>query len=270
MKLVFEAAYDLADFGDPIGIGIEETGGPNKAFEVILTSGLYFLSVDGATLTAGDFPDLVSDIDSLLSTIEAALNANTGGGSYSVTFDDETERVRFTHDGGGGITSFSIGPTALGADRFVGLTGMLSGSLSHECQRTPDFVIASSVGFWSDWESYEGGDDIAYDVEAHDGTPGGAAKEGAATYVDFTVPLEPAARVGNFPHLVSPAQPWTWRDFWRHCRNVEPFAMRDDAGLTLAMLLRAEGARFRPRKRGDNYIAHWDLPFRARELARTP
>lgn len=262
MRLVFESSYDIADVGG-LELWIVEEGG--ASFAVALDSGLFLPVTDGASLLHGDFPDIIAPYESLAGRLTQELNAGSGGAVWSVTFDDATERFKFARSSAGGVTSVAIVPNVGGG--LLGLTGPINGALSYEGQRAPDFVIASSVGFWTDYEAYEGGRDIAYDIEAHDGSPGGAAKDGAATYVDFTVPLEPVARVGNFPRLVDASAPWTWRDFWRHSRNVNPFVMRDDAGSKQALLLRADGAAFRPRRRGDNYIGHWDLAFQTRELA---
>ena len=264
MSLVFEAGIDLAEQG-PLELSIVETGG--QTFAIDLDEGLYFLTTDGATLTDGDYyEDIVADYDSLLAAIKTALDAG-GDATYTVTYDDETERVTIAASGGG-VSAVSITPTAGGG--LIGLTGAMSGALSHTCQRAPDYAIAGASGFWgSEWTGeYEGGDDVAYDVEAHDGTPGGAAKEDAPIYLDFDLPLEPVARVGNMPREIASSAPWTWRHFWKHCRNVNPFVMRDDAGTKYALMLRAEGARFRPRALGQGYVARWDLDFRTRVIAR--
>lgn len=268
MKLTFEAGYDIADLGG-LELAIVETlgGGPGtNPFSVTVPSGNWFLVQDGSS-AAGDFADTVTGFGSLIDEVLAQLQAGTAGGSWTVALDEAIERVTFVHDGGGGVSSVSITPTTNGG--LLGLTGALSGALAHQGQRAPDYWIQSDAGFWGpDWTGeYEGGDEVAYDVEAHDGRPGGAAKDGAAIYLDFTVPTEPVAKVGNYPRVVSATAPWTWRDFWRHCRNVEPFCMRDDDE-AYYLLMRAEGARFKPIARGEGYIGHWDLKFLTRVLGR--
>lgn len=265
MALVFEAAFDLAEVG-ALELAVVETGG--STFNVDLDTGEFFLTVDGSALVDGDyFEDIVSPIGSLLAALKTALEAG-GAAAYAVTYDDETERVTIAASGGG-VTAVSITPSGAAAT-LIGLTSALSGALSHTCQIAPSYTIAAASGHegpgWTG--EYEGGDDVAYDVEAHDGRPGGAAKEDAPTYLDFDLPLEPVERVGNMRGHVDPSAPWTWAHFWKHCRNVNPFCIRNETGLTYALMLRAEGARFRPRALGQGYVARWDLDFQTRVLAR--
>lgn len=268
MRLIFEAGFNLDDVGE-LKLAVVETGG--ASFSVTIATGQFFLTVDGATLTDGTFedgyhPDLVTPYRSLLAALKTALDAG-GAATYTLAFNDATERVTIAA-AGGGVSAVSITPTTRGG--LIGLTGAVSGGLVHTGQRAPDYVIAAASGFWGEtWTGeYEGGEDIAFDVVSHTGRPGGAAKDGAPLHLDFDVPLEPVARVGNMPAAVSSSAPWTWRKFWRHCRNVEPFAMRDDTGLTYGLLLRAEGAAFAPRRLGQGYVERWDLDFRTRVLAR--
>lgn len=265
MKLIFEASFDIADLGG-LELSVVETGG--ASFSVDVPADLWFPITPGSTITEGDFTDIVDTHGSLLEEIVSQLNAGTGGGGLWVgTYSDVTERFVFALLVPGTVTAVSITPIAGGG--LIGLTGAVSSAVPYACtgQRAPDYVIVAASGFWSQNDGqYEGGDDVAYDVEGHDGTPGGAAKEGAPAYLDLDVPSEPVERVGNFPHLIEATAPWTWRDFWKHCRNTEPFIMRDDTGLSIAMLLRAAGAKFKPRRLGDNYIARWDLPFLTRVL----
>lgn len=275
MKLEFQASFDVGDLGG-LELSVVEAGG--ASFSVIVSSGEWFLYEDGAT-ASGDFADLIADIAPLLTEIETQLNAGTGGATatYEVSWDATSKRVFFFVDGAPGFTGVTITPVTNGG--LVGLTGALAlagsaGVFSAEAHRVPDYWIDSDVGFWGpDWTGeYEGGDDFAYDVEGHDGTPGGASKsdgeeDTSPTYLDFDVPLEPVEKVGNYPRLIEASAPWTWRDFWRHCRNVQAFTMRDDDEVYY-LLMRAENTKFRPRRLGKGYIAHWDLDFKTRVLAR--
>lgn len=262
--LTFEAGYEIGDLGG-LQLDVVESGG--ASFSVTISAGLYFLTVDAAA-AAGDHADLVQSYASLLEEIQTQLQAGTATGAnvWTVEFDTTAERVVFTLDPAIAITEVSITPVTGGG--LVGLTGAVSGALSHPGQRVPDYWIASEVGFWSEWSGeYEAGDDGAWDVEAHDGAPGGVSKEGFATYLDMSIASEPVAKVGNYPRLVESSAPWTWRSLWSHCRNVEPFAMTDDDE-TYLLLMRAEGSKFEPRKQGSNYIARWDLGFQTRVLGR--
>lgn len=268
MKLIFEAAFDMGDLAGGLEIAVVETGG--ASFSVDVPSGEFFPVTDGATLTDLYAAD-VSLIGSLLDEIVSQLNAGTGGGGvWAGAFDDTTERFTFALLVPGTVTAVSFTPITNGG--LVGLTGAISSAIPFAAtgQRAPDYVIAAAMGFWSETSGeYEGGDDVAYDSEAHDGTPGGAAKDDAPVYLDFEVPSEPVERTGNIPHLVDALTPWTWKSLWTHCRNVTPFIMRDDTGLALGLLHRAEGARFQPRALGDNYIARWDIRFQTRVIARS-
>lgn len=261
MRMDFQAGIELSD--TPLVLGIVETGG--ASFTVTLNSGRCFLSVTAASAT-GDYAALVTPYaPPLLARLTTACNAGTGSGSYAWTFDPDTQRVTVVHTGGS-VTAVQITPTTGGG--LIGMTGVVSASKSHTMQRTPDYWIGSAVGYYgSDWSGeYEGGEG-GVDVEAHDGTPSGIAVDGLPTYLDFSVPLEPVAVVGNHPALVSASQPWTWRDLFRYVRNEIPIAVVFDTE-TLFVRLRAEGSRFRPRALGGGYLGHWDIPLQTRVLGR--
>ena len=259
MALYVEAGFDLADLGGYV-LDVVETGG--NTFTVTLASGTYFLRTDGAT-AAGDYASKVTGYDDLLGAIEAALDAGTGGGGYSVSFSTSTNRVTITHDGGGGVTAVQLTATTNGG--LIGQTATKSSALTHEMDVTPDYWIDCDFGWWADWDEYENDEDVAWDEEAWDGTPTGGSRSGVATFVDLTVPLELEEAV--YTHKATSSAPWTWRDLFRHVRNLLPICL-DDGTTKHFLRLRARGSAFKPRELAGNYRGHFDIPLRTRLLGR--
>ena len=260
MTLQLEAGFDLADLGADYELDVVETGG--NTFTATVSGSKHFLTVTGATAT-GDFRDLVTSYTPFLTALQTALNAGTGGGAYTVSFDTSTERVTIAHNGVGGVSAVSLTPTTLG--RLVGHTTVLSGALSHELDRVPDYCLKSSHGFWTDYDEREVADGIAFDVEGHTGWPYSMAKDGVATLLDLTFPLEPRAKVYTARSAAS--QPWTWQELFRYARSVHPLAITDDDLIHFCRLT-AKGAAFAPQHFTANYEAYFDIPLRMRLLGR--
>lgn len=260
MALYVEAAFDLADLGD-YELDVVETGGGDATFTATVADDRYFLRTDGAA-AIGDLADEVADIDDFLGALETQLNAGTGGGAYTVSFSTTTERVTVAHNGGGGVTAVSLTPTSNGG--IIGQTAMKSGALSHAMDRTPDYWIASDIGYWSDYDEREA-DEIGATVRAHSGRPHGLAFEGVAELLDLLVPLEPRAKV--YTHLASSSDPWTWRDLHRHARNVLPLCIDDDDFLHFVVLTE-QGASFKPIRVSRDYVGHYDIRLRTQLLGR--
>lgn len=268
MTMRVEAAFDLAEISGGFSIAnVVETGG--NTFAVSMTTGRHFLSYTGATAT-GDHAPEVAPYTSFLAALDALMEA--GGdpaGSYTWSLT-AAGRVRMVHDGGGSVTAVALNLNAF-AKELLGFTVNPSGGLDYTGDRDPKFCLNTDVGFWTERHEAEGGGDIAKDAIGHDGTPGGIAKEGGEDHDDYVVPLEQRGRVYT-RHVAScsPAALWTWQHFFAHVRNVRPFVMATDEPEVVYELLRAEGAKFSPQPIAGNrnYTGHYDIPIRARVLAR--
>lgn len=258
MTLVIEAGFDLVDL-DGYALAVVETGG--NSFNAIMTSGQYFLRSNPVSAT-GDHAALVTSYLSFTTELQALLNAGgAGASSYTVTMDTTTERVTIEHDGTASVTAVSLTPTTNGG--IIGQTGALSGALSHEMQRTPDYWIKGDVGFWSDYHEHEDDSDAAFTHRTHDGRPYGIAKSGVATFLDLTVPLEPRASV--YTAYASSSDPWTWQALFRHARNVFVIAIDDG---TLIHFTKLRSPVFNPLRRATDYVGHFDIRLETDLLAR--
>lgn len=255
--LQIDAGFDLSDLGGLV-LDVVESGG--ATFTTTISSGSYFTRID-AGAAAGDFASLVAPFGSLLDDIETDFNAQ-GSGTWTVSYVPADRVVRFTCSGGG-VSAVSITPTTNGG--LVGLTGAVSAALTHDGQRTPDYVIDGEIGYWAAWDEREIETDALVDVVAHDGTPHGLAPEGLETHIDLVVPMEPRAKV--FTRAAASSAPWTWRDLFRHARNVFPLAIDDGTEVHLVRL-RREGAAFKPRKIAGDYVGHYDIALATRLLGR--
>lgn len=258
--LQIEAGFDLADFPD-VTFDVVETGG--NTFTTTMSTGAYFLRTDASAVT-GDFASKVTSYGSFIQAVEDDWNSQgAAGGTYTLSFNATTELVSISHDGGGSVTAVSITPTSGGG--LLGLSSVKSGALSYNGDRTPDYYIGGTIGYWASWREYEREPDALVDVVAHDGTPHGLAPAGIETWVDFDVPMEPRAMI--YTRAAASASPWVWQDLFRHARNTEPLAVYDGEE-THFLRLRKEGAAFRPQPVTRDYVGHYDVPIRARLLGR--
>ena len=258
MTLFIEAGYELSDLGTYV-LDVIETGG--NTFTVTLASGKHFLRSSAATAT-GDFASRVTGYTDLLTAIDVALEADGAGtNAYTVAFNTTTERVTITHDGTASVTAISLTATTNGG--LIGHTTVQSGALSHEMDVTPEYWISGDVGFWADFSEEESEEDIGFTNRAHDGTPYGVAKDGTATFLNMTVPLEPRASV--YTTYAAAADPWTWQKLFKHARNVFPIAI-DDA--TTRHYVKLRRPSFRPLRRSSDYVGHFDIRLEGELLGR--
>lgn len=263
MPLFVEASFDLED-GEYVLDVVESGAGGAPPFTITMDEGEYFLRTDGAAAT-GDLSDEVAAIDDFLGDLQTALNAETGGGAYTVSFSTTTERVTIAHNGAGSVTGVQLTPTTNGG--IIGQTAVKSGALSHEMQRVPDYWISGDLGFWGGYVERED-KDAGVTVRAHSGRPHGIAYEGVATLLDLVVPTEPREKVyTDYGATVSPLQPFTWQALFRHARNVHPLCI-DDGDFQHFVVLTDEGAVFAPRAVSRDYIAVWDVLLRTQLLGR--
>lgn len=263
MSLYIEAGYDLEDLGG-FQVDVVESGPAGSSYSISFAAGKHFLRTSAAA-ASGYYASKVTDFTSLLARLEAELNGATGNGTYTVSFDTSSQRVSIVHDGGGGdITAVAFTPATNGG--LIGLTGTVSGGLSHELQRTPDYWISGAIGYWAEnTDEYEDDEDVALDLIAFDGTPSGMERDGVPVHLDQVVPLEPRAMV--YSRHAAASAPWTWQHLFRHCRNTKPLAI-DDGAETTFYRLRAEGAAFKPRAITRDYEAYKDIVLAMRVLAR--
>ena len=258
-----EAGFDTAALASAVQLQVTETGGVGTFTATV--NGKLFLRTDGA-LASGDYASQVSAYNSLLDELRTRLNGD-GTDGYSVTFDVETERITIAHDGGGGVTAIALLPLNAVTRQVLGFGSIeVSGALSHTARAAPYYWIRGTVGYWSKspGETEAGAQNVAVDVEAHDGTPRSVARSTVPTFFPLTVPLEPAAKVRR--RFAPVGTPWTWQHFFAHVRSVAPFVVNDGRD-THFMRLRAEGALFDPRLRDVDYHDHVDIRLDNRKLA---
>lgn len=259
MSIYIEAGYELADLGTYV-LTVVETGGTGASFAVTLATGTHFLQAD-ASGAEGDFKDRVTGYTPLLDAIVTGLDAGSTA-TYSATLDKVTERVTLTlAPAATGITSVSFTATTNGG--LIGHTTVHSGALTYEMDITPEYWISGDVGFWAGKEEEESDADISFTQRMHDGTPYGVSKDGTATHLNLTIPLEPQASV--YTSYASASDPWTWQKLFRHARNVYPIVIDDG---TLEHYVKLRRTAFRPLHRSVDYEGHFDIRLETELLAR--
>lgn len=248
--LSIEAGMVFDDLGS-LGIEVNEDSGGDQ--DISISTGEYFHKAD-ATSATGPHPGTVSGYSDLPTAILANWNALPSSGTPAVSFDRATGAYTLSATG---LSTLEFTLNTL-AQQVLGFSsGTLTGALSYTSTRTPYYWIDTALGCRSqDTRPYEGGDDVASDTFGHDGTPGGLAKDGAPMFWDWTQPLEVYTAVWKI-HATAQT-PWTWEHFYQHSRNVYPFAVYDGTD-TWFHLLRAEGARFKPRLLSEDYYGEADL-----------
>ncbi len=159
------------------------------------------------------------------------------------------------------MTAISLTATTNGG--LIGHTTVQSAALTHEMDITPEYWISGDIGFWADFHEEEADADIGFISNMNDGTPFGVSKDGTATHLNLTVPLEPQAAV--YTSYANASDPWTWQKLFRHARHVYPVAIDDG---TLQHFCKLRRPAFRPLRRAADYVGHYDIRLETQLLAR--
>jgi hypothetical protein len=147
----------------------------------------------------------------------------------------------------------------------LGFTGNKSGANSYTSDVRPYYIIvpqeaarSASLPF-----VYEP-DGIVEEAVSDGGTPYGVARMTDELLADWTHTFE--TKASTYTRYAASSAPWTWQDFFRHCRGQRPFAVYESALYNAVYKLRADGASFVPQPAEADYDAWWTIPIRAREL----
>lgn len=249
MAVTVHGGFDLERVGaitftlDEQGVGTSPVG---------LSSGTYcHISLEGV-LGAGSYDDLADDLG-------AALTAASGVGGYGVFFNTST----LTYDISG-PTDFKLTNLSSSAQNALGMTAAQSYAASQSSNVGVYYsVICAPVDARSNDEQYEP-DDLAEDAEVDGSLSGGLVDEVAPQYRDFEVRYIHANRVRSVDADTA-TFPFVLEDWWKHVRNIEPFAFVDDLTSQVHQM-RARAARWRPQEWLRNHKDRFNLRFETRVL----
>lgn len=231
-----EAGWDHTLDGSA-AIQVDEGSG---AVTVSITTGTYcHTDISSADkIPSGNYTDFAT-------ALETALN-NAGGLSftYTVTWDGDAQEYTIGVSSTGAALSFSSADAQVFMRNILGFSGNQSNATSHVSDQTPWYVISTEMDVWSDvTDDYEDRD-VAYEGVTDSGDTYLVSRTESPILSDWTVRLEP--KDATYGRTAPADEPWTWQDFFQHCRKGRPFA-RIDSFDQSAHKLRAEGASFRPR-----------------------
>jgi hypothetical protein len=266
VTLYIETGFDLAKIG-ALSFTLAEAG--VDVGNVQMTTGTYFLTIDGTTITKPD-GETSYDLDHtpFTTALKTALEA-VGAGTYTISHSVSTQLFTISV---AGVASFSMHSFNTVGLKVLGYTSALGNATSHTAARAPWYRLQATQGILSDyfWDEEEDGD-LGEDVVAHDGTTFALAEDEVPVRFDAMVPLEPKAMLWN--EFAATAVPFTWQRLFAHARNVEPVCLDfADGSITRKFFVRfrRDGRLFKPVPRQTkNWWDYGDVEIRARLLGKT-
>lgn len=205
-------------------------------------------------------------------SLEAALEsaAATAGSAITWTVTYSTSSMAYTIGQFGGA-SFSV--TGMSAAMAQVLGESLSpspfpvtGTSYQPSDFRPWYVIDPRINAHSESSGDYEASGMAWDGEADDGSAYGISVEAMPLYYDWTQMFETQA--ATFSHYASSAVPWTYQHLIQHARNIEPVYWAGDYSDSVCVQLRAESARFAPRRVTSDYDGEFNIRFLTRVLGR--
>jgi len=254
MSLLYVTGFNTADEGGAFTVAVTGPG------------------TGTATVTAGKYAHLslasvVPGYAAFATAVQSALNAVVSG--FTVTWSSTTGLYTISH-----ASSFTLTWTGAGGTRLrraLGFSATVSSVTTATSDVRPYYLVISQIGARSSFSDVYEPDGIVEEAVADGGLAYGVAKDTTELHCDWTQSMETVQ--ASFTRRATSAVPWTWQDFFRHCRMTNPFAVVGDLTPTPVYRLRADGAAFNGRVR-QRVTADWDdlwnVMFMTRELGRLP
>jgi hypothetical protein len=244
--------FSLADFsisvsGTDAGVYYPVyAGGTSASFACHLP----LTAIPGGTLSDVGFPYAVGALSQSWSAMTLA--------GFNINYNDTTMQYTIANPGG----AFSISWSETTRVAF-GFTGSLSGASSYTSHVRPYYVIAPAIEARSgDSGPYEP-DDIVKESVSDGGTAFLMSMDTIEIRRDWTQPFE--SHEASQTNKATTAVPWTWQDFFKHCRSLNlPFLVTDE---NLIYTLRAEGAVYGTATR-TRVAADWDSLWNIKLMTR--
>lgn len=199
--------------------------------------------------------------------LEARLDALASG--FTVALNTATLLYTVSH-----ASNFSLtfnGEAGLALRRALGFSANKSGSNSYTSDVRPYYLIESYLDAWSKVSDvYEPDEDSVQEAVSDGGEVALVARDTIELWSDWTQAMEPEASV--FTRHAPASTPWTWQEFFKHCRGGHRFKVYEDlaAGDSLGVYtLRAEGATFGQRTRARvaaDWRERWDITLLTRYI----
>jgi hypothetical protein len=244
-------------------------------FNTVDEGGAFTVAVTGpatgtATVAAGKYAHaslagVVVGYNTLAVATQTALNAVASG--WTVTWSSTTGLYTIAN-----ATSFTLTWSGAGGARLrraLGFSTTVSSVTTATSDVRPYYLMISQIGARSSFSDVYEPDDLVEEAISDGGTAYGVAKDTSELYCDWTQSMETVEN--TLTRKATSAVPWTWQDFFKHCRMTHPFAVYGDLSPVPVYRLRAEGAAFgslvRERVTPD-WDDLWNVMFMTRELGR--
>lgn len=277
MTLRYEFGWDFARALDGIGASVVlDDDGPSTEITPFTTGTYCHTSLDDMVFGDGSYDDFASALQGALNT------ASTGAGSYTVTFSASTGYT-IAYDAGNFSLTFSTCAIPTQGSRMraiLGMTGDRSGAATYSSQARPYFLILPAIAGRSDVSDDYEPDSLASEAIGDDGTGNVVGPTTAEKRIDWQQPGDqdlPSIAYTSFgtgtpihKRYVTSAVPWSYEHAWEHARTAYDPILVADSGTSenLVCSLRAEGARFKPRRMGGQDYDLWSSDFKVRLIGR--
>lgn len=239
----------------------------------VATSTSMTCTIAGSGVTVADglyshtgFDNGVDPLARQFTAFDAAVQAAAPVGT-AVAFDLTTGLYTISRAGAFTMTFSSGTDSDVRLAHALGFTpgGSYTGATSYTSDKRPYYLMGATEPARSQALPfvYEA-DDVVEEAVSDDGEAYGVAKDTHELLSDWTQPMEPKA--STFTTAAASSAPWTWQDFFKHCRMTYPFLINEgyDGASTGVYQLRADGARFKAMP----VVSDWDSLYNIKFVCR--
>lgn len=190
---------------------------------------------------------------SFAAAVQTALQAVNAG--FTCSFSTTTRRYTIANASNFTLTWTGVSGTNL--RDALGFTGNVGSTTSTTGTACPLYLIVPQIDGRSQFTDVYEPDDITEEAVSDGGTDYGVSRDTTELWCDWVQSME--TKEAMLTRSASTSAPWTWQDFFSHCRSEHPFAVQDADGEQYAYRLRADGSSFNSRVRERVVVDYDDL-----------
>lgn len=254
MALYYAAGFSSADLG-----GLSVVVGGVASGTATVTPGTY-CHISLSAVTGGiTYRGLAGRVDSALAAVDAGFECVYNASTYQYTITNPSA-----------FTLTWSGDSGAALRRALGFSGNVSSTMSATSDVRPYYLMVPQIAGRSQYTDTYEPDDIAEEAVADGGDAYIVSRDTDELWCDWVQSME--TKEATLARSATAAVPWTWQDFFKHCRGEHPFLVVDGSDL-IVYRLRADGASFNSRVRervAVDYDDLWNLRFFTRDMGVLP
>lgn len=250
MALYYAAGFDTAQIGAfSVAVSGVASGTATVAAGKYCHIGLNGI---GDYSASGDYSDFATAVQTALVAVNANFTCTYSSANYAYTISNPSNFV-LTWNGTAGTN----------LRRALGFSTTTASATSATSDVRPYYLMVPQIDGRSQFTDTYEPDDIAEEAVSDGGTDYVISRDTSELWCDWVQSME--TKAATLTRSAVAAAPWTWQDFFKHCRGEHPFYCGDNDAV---YRLRADGASFSSRVRERvtaDYDDLWQIRFFARD-----